>query len=301
MSLPQGTPPVTETTPDRGTSIREAARWLTTAFAAVGTVLVAGLQLGSLGGLGTEEPWRLPLALGAVFVALLGTGWMIVRAAHVLITPDLTWTDIFVNHEIPAIRRRGSAQPLLSAGRSHLSYDALLQLLKEASSTEAVPFEGTAAIRRKLESARARAAHTPTDTEAQEHVAALEHAVTLCLTRANAWQSQQLYRALIRTLLRTGVLTAACLVVYAWAANPPPEKSPQIKQPVPVEIHLRATADKLPGTELGKQCHRRTITGVAVGGRLDEPVVAVPATEDCAAARFTVTPELGVAVPVRKP
>ncbi|MGK5630641.1 hypothetical protein [Streptomyces sp. URMC 123] len=283
---------------DPGTSIRAAARWLTTAFAAVGAVLAAGLQLGSLGGLSEEAPWRLLVALAAVLLALLGVGWVIVQAAHVLITPDLTWTDLFVNHEIPAYERRGRAQPLLRAGRSHLAFDDLLSQLRTASALEPVPFEGTAALRGRLARARERAAADPEDPVAERAVAELEEAVALCLTRANAWQSRRLYRSLIRTLLIGGTLTAGCLVLFAWATNPPPDPSPRVTKPVAVRVHVTAEPKILAEMGLGTDCRERTLQGFAIGGRLDEPLVAVAPTGACTAARLKVTPRIGTAVPL---
>jgi hypothetical protein len=44
-------------------SVQGAARWIVAAFAAIGAILVGGLQVGSLGELETEEPFRLIVAL----------------------------------------------------------------------------------------------------------------------------------------------------------------------------------------------------------------------------------------------
>ena len=63
-------------------SIRAAARWLMTAFAAVGGVLVAGVPLSDLGRLEVRSA-RFVLAVSAVAVALVAIGYMIRTVARV--------------------------------------------------------------------------------------------------------------------------------------------------------------------------------------------------------------------------
>lgn len=65
-------------------SLRSATKWLLTAAAAVGAVLVAGLQLSSVGALVSDELPRLMLALSGLALGLAGVGYMIWRASGLL-------------------------------------------------------------------------------------------------------------------------------------------------------------------------------------------------------------------------
>ena len=50
--------------------IRESTKWLVAAFAAVGAILAAGLQLASVGRLSYHQPGRLFLAIGGALLAV---------------------------------------------------------------------------------------------------------------------------------------------------------------------------------------------------------------------------------------
>ena len=64
-------------------AVRQSARWIATAFAGVGALLVAGLQLRDL----TEQkltPTQLAGAGAALLLVLAGVSWVVYSASHVL-------------------------------------------------------------------------------------------------------------------------------------------------------------------------------------------------------------------------
>jgi hypothetical protein len=74
--------------------IRKSAQYILAAFAAVGAVLAAGLQIGNLGGVSFEADWlRAVLALAGVLVAVVGISLAIAAAARVSPASyvDLNW------------------------------------------------------------------------------------------------------------------------------------------------------------------------------------------------------------------
>ena len=65
-------------------NLRAAARWLLTAAAAAGGVLVAGLQLTGLGSLGADDWPRLLVACLGLAVGLGAVGYMVFQASLML-------------------------------------------------------------------------------------------------------------------------------------------------------------------------------------------------------------------------
>ncbi|WP_236244207.1 hypothetical protein [Streptomyces sp. CC210A] len=274
--------------------MRAAARWLVSAFAAVAAVLVAGLQLRSVGTLDSSQPGRLVLALGSAGVALLVTGLIIVKASYVLISPTLTWYDL-VARETKALVKQAASPPVVAAG-SHLRFDPLLTELEHANEMHPVPFTGPRDLRRALRSAREAVAATPSD-ENRAKLQQLEQMTDALLQRANAWQSMQLHRSLTKVLIPSGILLAASVVAFAWAVTPENKGAPAVTKPIQVQVYLKNVPQALKKAGLESTCAKGPLDGTAVGGTLSSPEVSTRRAPGCAAAKFVVTSEIGVAVP----
>ena len=86
--------------------LRDAAKWLLAAAAAVGGVLVAGLQLGSLGDLDLHQWGRLALALTGLILALIGVGMVIARAGALLTEDWITLAELSIDDFRRRLNRR---------------------------------------------------------------------------------------------------------------------------------------------------------------------------------------------------
>jgi hypothetical protein len=108
-------------------SMREAAKWITTAFAAVGAALVASLQLSGLGQLDLDDPnlWWAAIGFG---VAMVFVGVAIFYSTKVLFSPYITFADLTEAHSravAEAGRRRKHPQEKLRPWR----FDVLLEAI----------------------------------------------------------------------------------------------------------------------------------------------------------------------------
>lgn len=286
-------PPVEQREPeDRGVSIRAAARWMVTSSAAVGAVLVASVQFNSV--MQITSGWVLVTALLSVLIALLATGTVIVRASQVLIAPALTWSDLVDRESVLLIaRRQTSAAQHLSGD---VPEDALLAKLADFTRMQPVPFTSPRDLREKLTLARQDLAASPSDG-LREQVAQLEELAQSCLRYANDWQSQQMYLRLITVLKRAGTVFAVCFVAFLWASKPP-EEPPKVTKPFPVQVYLKDARKVLEAAGLDPACSGMTLRGSAVGGEMGAPRVVTRPAGRCPAGSFTVSEELGIAVPV---
>lgn len=275
-----------------GASVRAAARWLISAFAAIGAILIAGLQVRAVGTLGTDQPWRLTLALVTVCIALLAVGLVIVKASTVLIEPAITWNDL-VYRETQALQKQIEGSALAAAG-NHLRFDELLTTLEHGGELQAVPFTGPRDLRQSLREARR--VQDPSEAQHRDRIRQLEQAANNYLMYANDWRSAQLYDGLKRVLVPAGVVLALCVVGFSWAVTPETPTTPQVTTPVAVEVYVKDTP-ALKDAGLNQECANKQLKGFAVGRTLSEPEVVTHRAGKCSAHRFIVFPNIGVAVP----
>lgn len=81
---------------DATEKLRSAAKWLMTAAAGVGGVLVAGLQLGSLGELSLDHWQRLVIAVAGLALALGGVAVVVAHAGRLLTEDWITLGELSV-------------------------------------------------------------------------------------------------------------------------------------------------------------------------------------------------------------
>lgn len=267
--------------------LRGAARWVVGAAAAVGAIMVAGVQVGAVASIGPGEPIRLTLALGAVGLGLLAVGFVIGKASAVLTSPRVSLVQIR-DRELQAKRRAAVelAKPatfddaaerdqVLRAIHSHRH----LLLLSGATSPHDLYY--------RLD--RARAAGT--------NRGPLEEDAGRLTEFASSFEMRTRYSALLRWLGAAGVSVAVAIVSFAWAVTGSTPAA--VTEPIPVEVVL--TGDPR-DVALDADCPQR-LRGVAVGGDLAEPevvIVGVPGdtNAECFPARFVVTREVGIAIPL---
>lgn len=242
--------------------LRDLAKYLIAAFAAVGGILVAGSQLASLGKLSLDDDRdRFLAAIGGLGLALVMVGIVLVLAVRVL-------RPVEVDVEKLLDARPGPKDDPLPAGASSLR--ALVEASRDEENDEA---------------------------DRQAYAALVQQAIDLKAYRV----VQSRFTAALVGLLAAALLGAIGITVFAYAANPPDEKKagaaepPVPPRPTAVGVRLTSEGRTALGPKIGERCARGTISALAIGGTAAEPVVVVLPRRRCAALQITLSQNLGVA------
>jgi ElaB/YqjD/DUF883 family membrane-anchored ribosome-binding protein len=307
------------TTPGRpqAMNIQTTAKWLVTAFAATGAVLLAGLNLTNLGRLTSDDRVALAVAVIAAVTALVLVYLVILSASKVLTPSSVTLTDL-------KDRWIEATKAAAAEARTDMSDDELSELARGSDPVLVTidqisfslfrgldvrtPVELNAALNQAY---RERSVLTQTATRATipESAAALRETLDARITELRAAEQRlvdyveyaevaRTYRDLVRKRLPwCGIGIAVGIVVFAIASNPPVQPDSPITSPTPVTVILHQARDLRPAG-VPNACARRTFDATAIGGTLREPLVVARFRERaCPMLRFVVTEEAGIAVP----
>lgn len=270
--------------------LRATARWLVGASASIATVLVAGLQLRSLSAAAEAGWWGIPGALCGVLVALVTAAVLLYQAASVLATPrrtisDLVGLDRNDNPNYPGPRTAAPTNALVNdlvvRRRTELlepHRDSLEDLTNSHTLTRRALVSGK---KTKIEGRL----YNPRDAADVVALTALhtdlDQRILRVVDAAEAWETWKRYQQLRRTLLwvllpfLVGVLSFTYLTSHQLAP---------VKDPIPVRVTASSNASMA--------CADKTLTGTAVGGTLDAPIVAIPAQQGCPPQKLTDTHNL---------
>lgn len=198
-------------------NLRAATRWLLTAAAGAGAVLVAGLQLTSIGSLGPGSWLRLAAASGGLAAGLGAVGYMVFQTSLLLTDRWITLAAL----ETEEIRQLLWNHPSRHDQRRREE----LQRIKEALETYREEFYGSVAesipdLYSQLIEANKQARETPSPEHAQA-AADLRKTADTVAQAANYFYIQAGFAALRRRLALSGAVFIAGIVVFAYAANPP--------------------------------------------------------------------------------
>ncbi|MCM3883332.1 hypothetical protein [Frankia sp. R82] len=222
-------------------ALRSTAKWLVTALAGVAVVLVAGVQLTSLGRLGAADWPRILLAALALLTSLISIGILVRDTTRVLTDSYVTVTEIqdavidgefAVDDRSVRLRRLGEQiANLREELYAHVAPDlgTLLRRLREANArTEAIIAGETAPSPDEVEHAFAR-------------VRLLQDIAQDVADCANYFQTRDLVLGMRLRRSVAVALAAMGIVVFAWAGNPDQHARPTI-----VRIDRSAPASRLP-------------------------------------------------------
>jgi hypothetical protein len=271
-------------------AVRAAAQWLVAAGAAVGAVLIAGVQLGSLGRLAKRPP-LLVVGLLAFLAALWLVGWVIRAASRVLVVDRVTVANLLTAQTARQARMRGIDVHSLA------NEELLVEIFDEVHVNRGwlLPdgCDSLTELYQQFQQAR-----THGDNEDVEQLRSyLSQVSSFARTEA----AKHFYRQLVDGLSGwRGRCLAILIVVLCLALGVPEEASePRVTGPTPVRVVLSGNSAAFKVAGLTESCRRSsTIDGVAVDGTLLEPVVVFGGNKTCAPARFRVTEALGVAIPL---
>ncbi|MHB1065010.1 MAG: hypothetical protein ACYC1Z_11085 [Georgenia sp.] len=286
--------------------IRDAAKWMAAAIAAVATVLVGTSPLSGIGRLSAAEPGRLYLAIGAIVVGLAAALVAIFLLSRIQLPQTVLAADIVAMAADPtsAVAREAVHEPFLTAGRANLA-----AMLEDYAQVQKAYYEAvgalTAAEREVLEadSERKRQAARSKVDAAKERVA-FEEARDGRLAPAVGYATDLAIHQKLRgraggslaSIMVLSVLAGMSFVVFAWAANPPEGAAADVLAARPSAGVLQGDDDDRESfaRQLGAACATRIVEGegaavlalAASDGNLE--VVIVPDDVCTEAARLTV-------------
>jgi hypothetical protein len=271
--------------------IRETAKWLIVSFAGVGSVLVAGSQLSSLGSL---ELWseRFWIAVSGVAVALVAVIVAINKVSDVLVADPLSLQTLAepTDGRVTKIKERLEKDPSLVPGSSVAS------LRDHYNAAVKAQLETYDAYRASAHNTDAMQAAQLADGYAKTQGAVVQNVLSV----ARLLNVSDLFKRQKQWLVLLTILGAAGIVTFAAAANPPDESPPEpaavhtlVREGNRVSIRLSATGRALLQERLGENCDTKSLRVLALDvARAGVDVVTLPRA-GCAGVRFTLTPLIG--------
>jgi hypothetical protein len=198
-------------------NLRAAARWLLTAAAGSGGVLVAGVQLTGLGSLGAGDWPRLLIACLSLAAGLGAVGYLIFQTSLMLTDEWITLAQLdleMINGQL--------ADPGRRSDRRRLERIRKIRAELENYQDE---FYGSVAdsisdLYRRLIEANKNARESPSPAHAKE-AAELKDVVDTVVQAANYSYARMAFAALRQHLIGAGAVFVAGIVIFAYAANPP--------------------------------------------------------------------------------
>jgi membrane protein YdbS with pleckstrin-like domain len=266
-------------------AVRTAAQWLVAAAGAVGAVLIAGLQIGDLGRLVSAWP-PLVLAIAAFAAALLIVGQVIRLASRVLVVSRATISDLLRAQTGQSVRTRTKIR--IEATRR--TDRDLRQVHQQIENDQAWLHPDDPSVTDLFLRYEALRKDPASAAEADE----LHRRLTTICAFARGALTRMAYQRLSDTVTGwPGWVFLAAVIVFAVSLGWP------VPAPVTAAYRVEVLLKGKPPAGLGPDCRPGSrLTGVALGGSLAAPEVITEPAGDCAAARFTVTGEVGFAFPV---
>jgi hypothetical protein len=205
--------------------LRTSARWLLTAAAAVGGVLVAGLQLTDLSKLDGAQWPRLVIACGAIFAAIAAIGFIIWKTSIVLTDEWTTLAQLHVERFSQTIRQGPSNR------REREKFAMMREIQDGLVVNQDELYAHVAADVSELshllgETATA-ARH---DAAKSDEVASLRKAAEAVVQFANYQRTRRHFQGVRRSLVWTAAVVVLGVGAYAYTASagnatPLPDKS----------------------------------------------------------------------------
>ena len=264
--------------------IRDTTRWLLTALAAVGAVLLAGL---SLTGIGKATGDRLAVAVAAYVVAVLGVFlacgaavWVIGRSVYASID------DVAGENSYKDARNLIDANSIL-ADRIGVRVAEIPATYKSTAKTADETAELSAA-------APADEAKKAAAADALARFEELDAVIPIVLQRAVYLKFRRTFLRASLLMLAAASLATAGIAVFAWAANPPdPAKTTlpaTILEPTTVTLTFTGPGKTRWTPALGADCVKAPVAAVALA-LLDSARirVAIAQSSSCTASIVDLT------------
>ena len=276
-------------------TIRETAKWLIAAFAAIGVVLVAGSQLSSLGSIKSLSP-LLAIAISGVLLGLIGVGLAIWSAVGIMTPEHITLSHLIIDKNLENIRTFIEKDEDFLKKRVTKIADLKTQYLQALEDYHRKWDEHIGDLNDTPEGRAKRQSYIL----AKEKLFYISDIVQQVLAVAAYEYLRRNFRRARKFIFTGGVIATVGIGLFAWAANSPPQKE-RFQLPVLMKVRLSDEGKKFLEGELGKDCFpsdESEIRVVAISEK-DEiwEVVSIPVANCGKSRRFRVTENLGIPLP----
>lgn len=312
MATPQDPAP-RPSTPDAVATadLKATAKWLLGASASSGAVLVAGLQLGNLAALGDADVFVGVAALAAIAIALAAATGLLFLAAKVLATSrpaisQLQRQDIDDNGVRPGTRLDPPNDPQLR----ELVWERGPELLGERDSIWKIVEDHERAasalsssnpvviLEKRYKSSR------PADAEALRRIFQdLDRRIQEICDAAGHIATKENFAKLKRHMHWLLPVFGIGILGFAWLTflYPPMFLSPSTKVTTPIQVEITVPSGAAARAGLEKGCVKASpLKGVAVGGKLESPILVTRSEIGCPARRVENSEDL-ITVPLPAP
>ncbi|MGW1768277.1 hypothetical protein ACWCQL_30070 [Streptomyces sp. NPDC002073] len=292
--------------------LKSTAKWLLGASASSAAVLVAGLQLGSLGALGDADVLCGVAALASVAIALAAAVVLLFLAAKVLATSrpaisQLQRQDIADNGRRPGKREDAPKDPQLrelvwERGPELLgARDSIWKIVEdhESAASALSTSEPVTILGKRYRPSR------PADAEALHRIVQdLDRRIQEICDAAGHISTREHYTKLKRHMCWLLPLFGTGILSFAWLTflYPPMFVSPSVKVTTPIQVEITVPSNTAASRAgLAEGCVKNTpLKGVAVGGKLDSPILVTRSEKECPARRVKNSEDL-ITVPLPAP
>jgi hypothetical protein len=276
--------------------LRETAKWLIGAYAAVGAAIIAGLQLTSLGKV--ESHTRFWIGAIAVAVALIAVVAGISKIATVLAPVKVEAADLGLGSDAEKLVQ---ATPTLLKGQA-----ASLVELQSEYETALSEFQGRrAAARGVFGDPAERTAAEAAAEEARSRMMALFGPLDGMRKLVLFEKVQRRYDDAKHVLGVAVVVIIVGVITFAWAANPSEESQeqakarqhgPTLEAPSLVTVSVSKIRPSLAvlRKRLGTNCNLSEVRALIVGGTAAAPEVVTLPDGYCKIERFTASENIGI-------
>jgi hypothetical protein len=253
-------------------AIESTAKWLVTAFAAVGVLMIGGVQLTGLGILGRSELPRLIIAIISLIVAIMTVGYMIQQTSAIFMTEWVTLTELSdqafkelqaseeergvdseavvsaISEDLASNINEAEVAGLINGGQRRDIRSLLYQVNYAKHELYGHVAPSIAQLNRRLREANKYAAQvafgevqlTGPDQDQDKvfgRIHELRNAARDVVECANYHRTRQQFNSLSRRLRWAVVLVLLSVLVFTYATNPPPKT-----EPVKVQLVTRSSA-----------------------------------------------------------
>lgn len=287
--------------------IRGSAQWLLGAFAAVGALLAAGLQIASIGELDTDNGARFWIAFGGIALAVIGIIFAVAAAATVSTKSEVSLHWLASNPDSEA-SKMVNADPALRQG---LTLESLRDRLNETATATGAQFDAIVDLgdpgndtAKQEKSAELRATYKQQTAELDR----LQRVRADVLDVASFYRVKDAFDNAKVKMVAGALATAIGITAFAWGANAPEPTSlngGEVLPKTPSEVTVILTDQGV--TEFGHtlrktdKCDLTNLSAIAFAVSHNTYDVVTTATNDCNIVRMRIKTCQGQVIPRVEP
>jgi hypothetical protein len=260
-------------------AVRKTATWLAGVLGAAAGLMLAGVQLTSLGKLGDDQRGRLIGGIIALAVAVGATAWIISKLIEVMLPLESTITNVKKAAD-PAdsdLRNTIGDDATILAGRSSIhelldDYAIALKAQRDCVERQRVATRAladAASTNTGKPAREAALAKANADRQlADDGVAVLRVPAMRVIQLAGYLHIKQNFNKAKAPIFGAAIAAAICITFFAWAANPPEKKAAAedalAPSPVSAVLTLNDKGQADLAASLGTDCAVAATHGLAV-------------------------------------